>query len=70
MVVTQTLHKIPADKFDVIKLCEVKNVRLRQHGRGDIQLVTNIRQIIEKMGIREFFRVLVYELFTDFSFRH
>ena len=70
MVVPQTLHEIPADKFDVIELRKIENMRFRQNGRGNIQLVANIRQIIEKVGIRKFFGVLVYKLFTDFSVRH
>ena len=70
MVVTQTLHEIPSDKFDVIELRKIENMRLCQYGGGNIQLVTNIRQIIKKVGIGEPFRVLIYKLFTDFSIRH
>ena len=32
--------------------------------------MTNIRQIIEKVGIGELFGVFIYELFADFSIRH
>ena len=45
-------------------------MRFRQHGRGDIQRLTNIRQVIEKLRIGEFIVTLVYELFADSAVRH
>jgi hypothetical protein len=54
----------------VIELRKIENMRFRQYGRGNIQQLTNIRQVVVKMGIRQLFGVFIYDLFTDFSFRH
>ena len=70
MVVTQTLYKIARNKLHVVKLRKIENVRFCQHGCGNVQCVTNVRQIIEKVRIREFFGVFIYELFTDSAVRH
>ena len=70
MIVTQRLHKIPSDKFHVIEFCKIKNMRFRQHGRGNIQLVADLREVIEKMRIGQFFGIFIYVLFADSSVRH
>lgn len=67
MVVIEFLYEIAGSELDVIEFRKVENMRLQQHGRGDIQLVTNIREIVEKAGIREAFLFLIDELFSDFS---
>ena len=70
MVVTERFHEIARDKLHVVELREVENMRLGKHGRGDIQLVTNVRQVLEKVRIGQLFGVLVYELFADSAVRH
>ena len=70
MIVPKIFHKIAGDKFYVIEFRKVENVRFCQNGRGNIQLVTNIRQIIEKVRIRQLFLIFIYELFTDSAVRH
>ena len=65
MVVAERFDEIARDKFHVIEFCEIKNMRFRKHGRGDIQIVANIHQIIEKVRIGKLFAVFVYVLFTD-----
>jgi hypothetical protein len=70
MVVAQTFHKITGNEFHVIELCKIENMRFRQHGRGDIQRMANVREIFEKVRIRQLFRVFIYELFADSSVRH
>ena len=54
----------------MIELRKIENMRFRQYGRGNIQQLTNIRQVVVKMGIRQLFGVFIYDLFTDFSIRH
>ena len=70
MVVAQTLHEITRKELHVVKLGEVKKVRFRQHGRGDIEWLTNLYHIIEKVRIGQFFGVFIYELFADSTVRH
>jgi hypothetical protein len=70
MIVSKRFHEIPRRKFDVIKLRKIKNMRFGQHGRGNIQRVTNVHQIIEKVRISQFFGILIYVLFFDMTFGH
>lgn len=70
MVVAQTFHKVAGNEFYVIEFGKIKNVRFRQYGRRNIQRLTNIRQVIEKMRIRQLFGIFVYGLFADFAVRH
>lgn len=70
MVVTQAVHEIPRKKFYVVKLRKVENVRLHQYGGRNIQLLTNLRKIIEKTRIYQLFGFFIYELFTDMPVRN
>lgn len=70
MVVAQRFDEIAGGKLHVVKLGEVKNMRFGKHGRGDIQRVANLRQVLEKMRISQFFGVFVYELFADMTVRY
>jgi hypothetical protein len=54
----------------VIEFRKIKNMRFRQHGRGDIQRLANVRQILEKVGIGQLFLVFIYKLLADSSVRH
>ena len=54
----------------MIELRKIENMRFRQYGRGNIQQLTNIRQVVVKMGIRQLFGVFIYDLLADFSVRH
>ena len=49
MVVAKGLDEIARREFHVVEFCEIKNMRFRQYGRGDIQLLANVYQVIEKM---------------------
>lgn len=53
----------------MIEFRKVENMRLQQHGRGDIQLVADVREIVEKAGIRETFLFLIDELVFGFFLR-
>ena len=70
MVVIERFYKITLREFDVIEFCEIKNMRFRKHGRGNIQLVANLRKILEKMRVGQLFGVFVYVLFADSALRH
>ena len=70
MVKTQRFHKIPAYKLDVVKLCEIKNMRFRQNGGRNIQLLTNLRHIVEKVRIGDAFVLFVHVLFSYFTVRN
>jgi hypothetical protein len=70
MVARNTFDKIPFDKLDVVKLRKVKNVRLGQYGRGNIQPLTNLYQVIVKMRIGQLLGVFIYNLFADLTVRH
>lgn len=48
-------HKIAGQKFDVVEFREIENMRLQEHGRGDIHFVAYIHEIGQKMRIIEFF---------------
>ena len=69
MIVAERIHEIARNEFHVIEFREIENMRFRQHGRGDIQLVTNLRQILKKTRIGQFLGIFVYELFTDSAVR-
>ena len=62
MIVAKRFHKIPRGKFHVVELCKVKNVRFRKYWGGNVQLVTNFLQIIEKVRVGEPFILLVHKL--------
>ena len=70
MVVAEVLDEIARREFHVVEFREIENVRFRQHGRGDIERLTYLYHIIEKMRVRQFFRIFVYELFADSTVRH
>ena len=70
MVVAEVLDEIARREFHVVEFREIENVRFRQHGRGNIQLLANFREVIEKMRVGQFFVLFVYELFTDSAVRH
>ena len=70
VIVAQTLHKIARKELDVVKLGKVEHVRFCQNGRGNIQRLTNLYHIIEKVRVRQLFGVLVYVLFADSTVRH
>ena len=67
MVVAERFHKIPLGKLYVIELRKIKNMRFRQHGSGHVKLVTNLYEIIEKVGIGKLFGVFVNELLFDMT---
>ena len=70
MIVPQAFDEIAGDELDVIEFCKIENMRFGQNGRRDIQRLTDLRQIVEKMRIGQFFGIFVYELFTDLAVRH
>ena len=70
MVARNAFDKIPFYKLDVVKLRKVKNVRLGQYGRGNIQPLTYLYQVIVKMRIGQLFGVFIYNLFADLTVRH
>ena len=70
MVVAQTFHEIARKELHVIEFREVENMRFRQNGSGNIQFVTNLGEVIEKMRIRQFFGVFVYVLLAYPAARH
>ena len=49
----------------MVEFREIENMRLRQNGCGNIQLVTNFDKIIEKFRIGEFILPFIYVLFAD-----
>ncbi len=70
MVVAQALYKIPRQEFDVVELGKIENMRLGQHGGGNIERQTNFRQIVKKTGISQPFVFLVNEILFYMSVRH
>lgn len=70
MIVAEIFHEIPPDELHVVEFREIENVRFQKHGRGNVQLVTNVGEVVEKMRISQFFGVFVNELLFDFSFRN
>ena len=70
VIVPQTLHKIPRGELYVVEFCKIENMRFRQNGGRHVQRVTNLRQIVEKVGIGEFFFVFIDELFLNMPVRH
>ena len=67
MVVAKRLYEIARREFHVVELCEIKNMRLREHRRVNIKRLTDVSEIIEEMRIGQFFFVFIYKLFTDSS---
>lgn len=67
MVVVERLDEIAGNEFDVIEFCKIEDMRFQEHGRRDVEFLTDIRKVIEKSGIGEAFRFFVDELFFDFS---
>ena len=70
MVIVQTFDEIARKEFHVIEFCEIKNMRFREYGCGNIQRLTNLRQVLEKMRICQFFGVFVHVLFADSAACH
>ena len=70
VIVTQAFHEIPSRELDVVEFCKIKDMRFGEYGGGDIQLVANFRQIIEKVRIRQSFGIFIYELFFDMTISH
>ena len=70
MVVAQALHEIPRDKFHVIEFRKIKNMRFGEYRRGNIQLMADFREIIEKMRIGQFFGIFIYDLLFYSAARH
>lgn len=70
LIVCKMLHEIARHEFHVIEFREIENVRLRQHGRGNVQTLTNLRQIIKKVGVGQPLAKLVHDLLFNFSVDH
>lgn len=70
MVARNTFDKIPFNKLDVVELRKVKNMRFQKHGGGDIESCANVRQILEKMRVRQLLVLLVHKIFFDMTVRH
>ena len=64
------LHEIARRELHMVEFRVVEDVRFRQNGRGNIELVANVREIFEKVRIGQFFRVFIYELFFDMTVCH
>ena len=70
LIVCKMLHEIARHEFHVIEFREIENVRLRQHGRGNVQTLTNLRQIIKKMRIGQLFGIVINKILLYMPVRH
>ena len=70
MPIAQALHEIVLRKLDMVKFRKIKNMRFCQHRGRNIERIANIRQIIKKMGISQFFGVFIDVLLFNMSVRN
>lgn len=66
-VIVEALHKIAGEKIDVVELGKVEDVRFHQYGSGNVQRLTDFREIVEETGIGEPLVLFEDELLFDFS---
>ena len=67
MIVVEGFDEIAGNKLHVIEFRKVKDMRFQKHGSGNVKLVTDVGELVEKAGIGKAFLLFVNELFLNFS---
>ena len=66
-VIIELFDEIAGQKIDVVELGKVEDVRFEKHGGGDVELLADLGQIVEKAGIGKPLLPFINELFFDFA---
>lgn len=67
LIEIKVFDKITGHKLDSVEFGKVENMRFHKDGRGHVERLTDLGEVVEKVGVSELLLLFVDELFFDSS---